>query len=407
MTAAPSDQTAASRSGAHPPATTLAGPPVNTPPKRPHLLALTGVRFAAALIVVCLHARHTLEGSLSPQWAAFIASGQVGVSLFFILSGLILTYTYAGPDGRLMTSRREFWLARVARIYPVYLLGLVLSAPYFLLPVLHRLPNTTEWVAALLTPALLQAWLPQTACVWNCPGWSLSAEAFFYALFPAVLGWWLWVQRRVRQVRWPLTALWMATLIPPLLYVALTRPLPAESLVADTFYYGPLFRLPEFLLGIVLGWRLLQRRDMGGGRAALWTLLGLVGAAALMVWGHMVFPPILNKVMIVPFLASLLWGLAHGRGWIAHAFAWRPLVVLGEASYSLYILHIPVYLWLSSAWRRVLPGVPQELAFFLVYLVALIPLSLLTYAVLERPAQRLLRRRWQARSEAPVVSSAR
>ncbi|MFB9991315.1 acyltransferase family protein [Deinococcus oregonensis] len=378
--------------------------PPDLPPKRPHLLALTGVRFAAALLVVCLHARHTLEGSLSPQWAAFISSGQVGVSLFFILSGLILTYTYAGPDGRLNTSRREFWLARVARIYPVYLLGLVLSAPYFLLPVLHRWPTTTEWVTALLTPALLQAWLPQTACVWNCPGWSLSAEAFFYALFPVALGWRLWVHGRVRQVRWPLTALWIATLVPPLIYVAMTRPMPAESLVADTFYYGPLFRLPEFLLGILLGWQLLQVK--GAGRAALWSVVGLVGSAALMVWGHTVFPPILNKVMIVPFLALLLWGLAHGRGWVARVFAWSPLVVLGEASYSLYILHVPVYLWLSSAWRRVLPGVPQELAFFLVYLAVLIPLSLVTYLALERPAQRLLRRRWQTRPAAPVISSA-
>ncbi|MDB5046174.1 MAG: Acyltransferase family protein [Deinococcus sp.] len=395
MTSAPQ-----SRAEREHPVTSPLHPP--TPPRLPQLPALTGVRFAAALLVVCFHTRTTLEGQIPGGLMSFIESGQIGVTFFFILSGFILTYTYATPEGSLKTSRRSFWLARLARIYPVYLLGLLLSAPYFLLPVLHRWPTTTEWVTALLSPTLLQAWLPQTACVWNCPGWSLSAEAFFYALFPLILGLGIWRSARGRSLRWTGLLLWGLTLTPPLLYFLLSpRPLPAESLVADTFYYGPLFRLPEFLLGMLVGTRFLSGRISSSRQASGWAAAALAGAAVIMVYAHLFMPGFIRNALIVPVLALLVWSLAHGRGWVARAFAWPPLVLLGEASYSLYILHVPVYLWLSSVWRRLLPGTPLDHTFFLVYLVILIALSVLTYQVLERPAQRYLRRRWAGSTLTP------
>ncbi|UQN09686.1 acyltransferase [Deinococcus sp. QL22] len=390
MTSAPTEHAGVKRGQPAPPDSPA-------PARLPQLSALTGVRFAAALVVVCLHSRKTLEGQIPDELMSFIRSGQVGVTFFFILSGFILTYTYATSEGKLNTPQRAFWLARLARIYPVYLLGLLLAAPYFLLPVLHRWPNATEWGAALLSPLLLQAWLPQTACIWNCPGWSLSVEAFFYALFPLALGFGVWRagQGRGRQLGWTALLLWGLTLTPPLLYFLLSeRPFPEESLVADTFYYNPLFRLPEFLLGMLLGARFLRGRRSSPRQAVWATVLGLAGTVLIMTFAHLFVPSFLRNTLIVPVLALLLWGLAHGGGWIARAFAWPPIVLLGEASYSLYILHIPVLQWLSSAWRRLLPGTPLDLSFFVVYLALLIPLSLLTYKLLERPAQQFLRRKW-------------
>ena len=84
---------------------------------RPRLPALTSLRFFAALHVVIFHlySIHVTEG---PAWYRNLSSlGYVGVSLFFVLSGFILVYTYAGRAWTAVT----FWQARIARIYPAYL----------------------------------------------------------------------------------------------------------------------------------------------------------------------------------------------------------------------------------------------------------------------------------------------
>ncbi|MGI8748677.1 MAG: acyltransferase family protein [Deinococcus sp.] len=373
---------------------------------RPHLAALTGVRFAAALLVVCLHTRASLAGVLPHPLMELIRAGQVGVTLFFILSGFILTYTYLRPGSpqELSTPRRDFWAARFARIYPVYALGLLVSLPFLLEPLLHRLPSKTEAASLLLAPLLLQAWLPQTACVWNCPGWSLSTEGFFYLLFPLVLGGVAWLRRRGVLAGGLL--LWLLALLPPLLYLRFSpRPFPPESLLMDAAYYGPAFRLPEFLLGMLLGQEFL-RRPSSPRAAALLTLLGLAGTLLLMVYSGAVTVPPLRNALVIPFMAALIWGLAHGRGMVARLLAWRPMIALGEASYSLYILHVPVYLWLDWARRHFsqttsAPG----FRFFLVYLGVLVLLSLATYAWVERPAQRAVLRAWRRRTARASASA--
>ncbi|NOK14937.1 acyltransferase family protein, partial [Corallococcus exercitus] len=159
---------------------------------RPSLPALTGLRFFAALHVVAFHVTPR-EGR--PGWlGALLDNGPASVTLFFILSGFVLAQAYLGSASPGPVSRRAFWVARLARIYPVYLLGLVLEAPPFFLAVLRQengwtLPALQRLlgVGAAVT-SLTQAWIPPAACAWNCPGWSLSAEAFFYLLFPVLAG---------------------------------------------------------------------------------------------------------------------------------------------------------------------------------------------------------------------------
>ena len=94
---------------------------------QPRLPALTSLRFLAALHVVMfhLHALKIYEGSGWYHRTALI--GYVGVSLFYVLSGFILVYTYGGRELKI----GKFWQARFARVYPAYLFSLVLTAPGF------------------------------------------------------------------------------------------------------------------------------------------------------------------------------------------------------------------------------------------------------------------------------------
>lgn len=133
--------------------------------------ALTGLRFFAALHVVLFHfARPVLDPA--PEWLrSLVGSGYSAVGVFFVLSGFVLAWNYLDTDGRMETGTRAFLAARVARVYPVYLLTFLLSAP----PTVLASVVDNGWkvavmklaVAAVAALTLLQAWTPRLALYWN------------------------------------------------------------------------------------------------------------------------------------------------------------------------------------------------------------------------------------------------
>ena len=364
-------------------------------PGRPQLPALTGVRFVAAFMVVLLHARGALRLDVPPLLRRVAESGQLSVTLFFILSGFILVYTYARADrpDSLSVSRATFWRARFARIYPVYALGLLLDAPFFLGAWSSGGLHLSGPVTLALAPTLLQAWVPPSACVWNCPGWSISAEAFFYLLFPALLPLALTLSSRVAWAR--LTLLWLLSLLPVTAVLLLNPALPRGVPALDVLYYGPLFRLPEFLLGMALAQRFLTvPPGARAARTARW--VSLVVIAALVLAGPAVMNNNLRNVLSIPAFGALVWGLAPGQGRVAVTLARPVAVYLGEISYGLYILHAPLLnVMVTLGARTWVQGRPVFLTLGAV-LTCVILLAGLTYRFLERPAQAALRRRTRA-----------
>jgi peptidoglycan/LPS O-acetylase OafA/YrhL len=143
---------------------------------RRSLDALTGARFLAALWVVVYHytlefrfpslkeALHYQYGHHTP-FDLLILQGHLAVDFFFLLSGFILAYTYISDSGRLRGSPRAFWVARIARIYPVYLLGLALAFYPYATAQDGPIPVLESGAAHLL---MLHTWFPQTLA-WNQP----------------------------------------------------------------------------------------------------------------------------------------------------------------------------------------------------------------------------------------------
>ena len=93
-----------------------------------HFRPLTSLRFFAAMHVLAFHNHLDALMDLPGGIRSIIRTGYVSVSLFFVLSGFILAYTYHGDREGVSFDRRSFWAARLARIYPVYLVGLLLAA---------------------------------------------------------------------------------------------------------------------------------------------------------------------------------------------------------------------------------------------------------------------------------------
>src|SRR5580692_706075 len=152
--------------------------------ERPNLRALTGLRFLAALQVLIFHCTNWPAWSRHALLRNVAGCGYVAVSLFFILSGFILTYVHGARNEPL--DRTDFYVNRFARIYPAYLFGLLLVAPFYFVHTLRHEGPARLFGSALAVLTLVQAYVPSLALLWNPPAWSLSDEALFYALFPAI-----------------------------------------------------------------------------------------------------------------------------------------------------------------------------------------------------------------------------
>ncbi len=364
---------------------------------RPELLELTSLRAFAALHVVLFHNLFLMGDATRalPGWLlTLVGRGFVSVSFFFILSGFVLAYASCDTVTGFHAERRSFWVARLARIYPLYLLGFLVDVPravsYFLgtnTPLVGALKALVSGGAYL---TLVQAWLPPVSSAWNAPGWSLSNEAFFYLLFPFLAGA-VW---RVRTAwLWPLLAACCAVSV--LLTVPFVWGVDAWGqdfwrLLAG---YNPLLRLPEFVAGVVLGRLHLERRAAAAQMASPARWLALVGAlgvgGVLVLLGPRIPQMLLHNGLLAPLFALIIHGLATrqapGWGWLKQPV----LVSLGRASYALYILHMP--LQAPVVWAGEALGLSRSPLLLACYLTVVLLASLAAFRWVEEPARRWIR----------------
>ncbi|HEV8194720.1 MAG TPA: acyltransferase, partial [Ktedonobacterales bacterium] len=236
---------------------------------RKSLGALTGARFLAALWVLVYH--YTVEfrfatvqeiaqyqDSRQSPLEVLIGQGHLAVDFFFILSGFILAYTYVTAEGAVRGGQWAFWVARIARIYPVYLLGLLLGLGPFLLNE-HNIHKVALSAGAHLV--MLHAWLPGTLDL-NQPSWSLSVEAFFYALFPLLLPLLARLRRRGLVLAFVCTWLGFGLLLAGLALLGKLDGWGIQWWWRDFVRYNPVINLPDFIVGIALG-LLFIRSDLG------------------------------------------------------------------------------------------------------------------------------------------------
>jgi peptidoglycan/LPS O-acetylase OafA/YrhL len=190
-----------------------------------------------------------------------------------------------------------------------------------------------------------------------------------------------------------LATLWAAVLVAP---TALLLLAPPAARAPGAYWeqiasYEPLLRLPEFLLGVTLG-RLFVLTPAPLRRPLAAPLVGastLALALALAVAPHLPFA-LVHLGLLDPLFAALIYGLAWQRGWLSALLSRPAVLLLGEASYGIYILHAPIWTWL----RHLTGGPPAELAlpYFLAYLVLLLALAVLSLRLVETPARRVIRR---------------
>ncbi len=356
--------------------------------KPARLNALTGLRSFAAVNIVFFHFS-------DPRWFGFMApvvnAGYASVSFFILLSGYVLAYNYAGRARAGELDRVRFWKARFTRLYPIYLLSLLLS--WRMLPVeVGAHTHGMFWAGVALTPLLLQGWIPPIATFLNTPAWTMSAEAAYYVLFPWLASW-----KRPAALRPHLTnmaAIWLLGMVPGALYIAFN---PDGIAHPDRWSYGPWLQalkytpythVASFVFGVMLA--NLDEMVARASRLRLWLgLAGFGGIFALLELGPAVPYALIHDGLLMPLFGCIVLGLG-GTNPLAAAFSWRPLVFVGQASYCLYLLHFTLWNLIHDSHVLDRLGLAQFDPW--ISYVILIGLALLALHLVEKPAQRQLRK---------------
>jgi peptidoglycan/LPS O-acetylase OafA/YrhL len=379
----------------------------------PPLKALTGIRFFAALHVVVYH--YGREAFAGAHWSilAILSCGPSAVSLFYLLSGIVLVHSCTNESG-LSSTRGSFWRARFARIYPTYLLALIIDGPFFLSAMLkaHDGVAVVLWGVplGLLAMLLLHAWTPLSVFAWNTPGWSVSAEAFFYSLFPTLSA--RLRSSSVRTLASRAMVFYLLALVPPVIVLlaelsgnpvlGVQVPAGPGGLDLHTWIirfagFSPIARLPEFLIGICVGYWLKTGRPSLSSSGATWLEVAAVAglACAWIALGVRADSKIwLDSGLLAPLFALLLIASALGSGLLARLLSLRPFQVLGEASYAIYILQEPVLIWATKL--PMIAKLPLPV-FISLYVVGLILMSIACQRFVAEPA-----RRWLVGSKRPA-----
>ncbi|MFN3320619.1 MAG: acyltransferase family protein [Allorhizobium sp.] len=367
------------------------------PTHPPHLPAVTTLRFAAALYVFLFHIH--INWPLAPLGGApaqFLSLGAVGMSLFFILSGFILAYRY--HQG--VTDLAEYYFDRFARIYPVYFVAALVTVPFLITSVEAKpsgeIMKSAQYVFLVGTNLLLiQAWFPSTFSFWNNGGsWSISVEAFFYLLLPMAL--FLLRGRNKRHLIIALATVYLMSILPGLAFLTFPNPPPLP-----TYYAGPMYRLPEFLVGVICG--LLYNRGLRLHMPTVSLVVSTTTLALLLGYGPTLGSAyITTHIYSVPLLAFIILSTAGlTRGIVYNLMSWRPLVRLGEISYSFYAFQAFLLAILASFHDQIVYALPLLgnawfLAISAFILLALI--SLVSEKWLERRLRGYLRSEYKRRN---------
>ena len=336
---------------------------------------LTSTRFIAASFFILYHIR----GMEIPLVKPLTDLTPYMISFFFVLSGFVMTLVYYHPGNRF--NYRDFWVARVSRIYPIHLLSLALACIHYA-DVLGKI-KPLEYFSAVF---LFQAWIPQYALTFNFPAWTLSVEMFFYLLFPFLVM--FAIRQPLRRMIWISLIIWAVNQIFRQILIH------SGFNVNPAFIaYFPLLHLDAFLLGLVGGiWFLTEGKNLVIKPSInLLFMLASVGVIVLLVGIFKVG----NRLGAIngffsPLFVLIILTLCFDQSVITRVLSQRWLVKLGESSYSLYIFHIPV-LWIINDILLKFGIVSSPLVLLVTYAPFMIGLSVIIFRQIEWPAQKWLR----------------
>jgi peptidoglycan/LPS O-acetylase OafA/YrhL len=331
---------------------------------------LTFTRFVAAIFIVIFHFGEELFPFNKAPLSVLVTQADLYVSYFFVLSGFVMIVAYSNKEH---INTLEYYKKRFARIYPVYLLAIITLVGFMLVT------KEYNFDGILLNLFLIQAWVPGKTTSFNGPGWSLSVEMLFYFIFPFLFNY-IYKKKNKKILTAMIIAIWLVTQIFFTLHFG-DRP--------DNFLsFFPLMHINEFLMGNLAGllfiWKLHRRKANYD-----WLILILMAFLVLILKFH---PELVNyhDGILVLLYVPLIIAIALNTGILTSIFKMKPLVYLGEISYSIYILQIPVFYWCLATLHHF--HLSLNLVGFAIFATILILASSVSYWCIELPLRERIKK---------------
>lgn len=331
---------------------------------------LTFFRFLAALAIVILHfGLQTYPFTLSGPQTLFKVTNSL-LAFFFMLSGFVL----AVSNFKRSLIKKDFYWNRFIRIYPLYLFALILLVAVRFLT--NDQMQDVTWMHVLTNLTLTQSILTSNALSLNYPGWSLSAEAIFYLLFPFIYQYFNRIQ--VRAVIWSCALFWAFSV--------------AMSVVSIEFLKAPHhftqyfagFHLNAFVIGVGAGIVFMKNREWFNQQRneIIFNFVVLGLAYLFLIMTNSLIVEYSNAGVLSPFFLLLILTFSLDRAPFKEALYRKPFVLLGEASYSIYILQYSVWILFYALAAQF--GLDWLYNFY-ICTAGLILISISTYQLLEKP----------------------
>jgi peptidoglycan/LPS O-acetylase OafA/YrhL len=360
--------------------------------------ALTGVRIVAAMWVVLFHVRGNIASEF--PWLAevigpVLAHGELGVDLFFALSGYVLALNYGERMGLRLDRNAtvKFWWARLARVWPAYVFMLVFAAVWHGLLLARQSDDPVDVrdysVGSFLRQlTLVVQWTEPgfDRLTWNGAAWSVSAEAFAYLLFPVMV---LLIFRLNRSLSTRSLVVMAGVLLFPVVFFSYVLGL-----------YGAWMWLLRILCAFMAGALMyyIVRRVPDTARNRLMASHIIVLATAVIIaacyWMHLTDRPRYIGLLI-PVLVVIVGALGMADRHVAKVLGSKALVIGGMASYSIYLVHMPL---IEIFWKlqMTFPGtlgagtIGAKMGFILMPAVVSV-LGYCLWRFFEEPARRKMR----------------
>jgi peptidoglycan/LPS O-acetylase OafA/YrhL len=338
------------------------------------------LRFIGAFLVVVIHYGQEVTPYNWDVINRIIIGGDVVISFFFFLSGAVLAFNYL-PKPTL--NKKSFFLKRIARVYPNHLialfatiiLGMIFNNAY---------PRGSSVILQLLS---LQAWIPSESTAINYPAWTICVEIFFYILFPFVLLLFKkWSNKKINIV---VASIWIVSIILKVFfteYFTYTQ----GSLMDNFIQYFPLWHLNAFLVGILCAKYILKVRQENKVVLGRWMYGSGALILVLIVCTDNIIRPYSHNGLLSPLFFLVIAGLAMDQSILTRFLGNKLFLLLGNASYAMYIFQFPMFLLFSAFY----PNIGQESLHFNMYLLTLILFSVGIYLYYEARMRNVILNRW-------------
>ncbi|GGG08825.1 acyltransferase [Dokdonia pacifica] len=350
------------------------------------LKPLTSLRFVFAYMVFSGHLGGLFlsynEDFLTDTYASYLSmsEGYLGVSFFFILSGFILSFKYKDAFLQKKIPFKKFILARIFRIYPLHILTFGVA---FLLSYYGRLGDITFWLKSVANTLLVQSFIPAKEYFFSFNGvsWSISNEMFFYTLFPLLL---LAVALLRKYI--------LLVLLIPILIIAFVPSTDANHWV---YYINPLFRVFDFILGILLFDMYTRYKEHAWiqKNATLLEVISIAFFSMCYIFRSGVSQDFRWSIYYWLPMAFLIFIFSFQRGIISHILSKKTLIWLGEISFAFYMIHQLVIqvLWIVNYKFRLFEN--GYLLIAVAFIISVLGSGIL-YRYFEKPLNIYLRKKY-------------